>query len=176
MTKEQIVIGLSDALRVEINGLNKPDDRIYALNYRRQMEAELLRRLDEIDALRKENEELKAQNLLIRGDNADLLANADAHSFNLSNASADLFALRNENKTLTGLLHNFAKELLSLRKERENIKILLATVKTQLAWLANAKNYNDPAFDPAYIADAALDEINNASQMTKAKESEASHE
>jgi hypothetical protein len=59
MTKEQIVIGLSDALRVEINENNKPDDRVYALNYRRQMEAELLRRLDEADALRKENEELR---------------------------------------------------------------------------------------------------------------------
>jgi hypothetical protein len=46
---------------------------------------ELYRRLDEADALRKENEELKAQNLLIRGDNADLLANADAYSFSISN-------------------------------------------------------------------------------------------
>ena len=59
MTKEQVIIGLSDALRVEINHLNKPDDRIYALNYRQTMESELLRRLDEADALRKENEGLR---------------------------------------------------------------------------------------------------------------------
>ena len=59
MTKEQIIIGLSNALCVEINYLNKPDDRVYALNYRLQMEAELLRRLNEADALRKENEELR---------------------------------------------------------------------------------------------------------------------
>ena len=59
MTNEQVIIGLSAALRVEINHLNKPDDRVYALNYRRQVEAELLRRLYERDALRKENEELR---------------------------------------------------------------------------------------------------------------------
>lgn len=59
MTNEQVIIGLSDALRVEINHLNKPDDRIYGLNYRQTMESELLRRLVEADALRKENEELR---------------------------------------------------------------------------------------------------------------------
>ena len=59
MTKEQVIIGLSDALRVEINRSNKPDDRVYALNYRQAMESELLRRLVEADALRKENEELR---------------------------------------------------------------------------------------------------------------------
>ena len=59
MTKEQVIIGLSDALRVEINRSNKPDDRVYALNYRQAMESELLRRLNEADALRKENEALR---------------------------------------------------------------------------------------------------------------------
>ena len=61
---------------------------------------ELLRRLDEADALRKENEELKAQNLLIRGDNADLLANADAYSFNISNMHTKMLQLLEENAEL----------------------------------------------------------------------------
>ena len=61
---------------------------------------ELLRRLGEADALRKENEELKAQNLLIRGDNADLLANADAYSFNISNMHTKMLQLLEENKEL----------------------------------------------------------------------------
>ena len=77
MTKEQIIIGLSNALRVEINYLNKPDDRVYALNYRLQMEAELLRRLDEADALRKENEELREREKGLLKSYAELRVNAE---------------------------------------------------------------------------------------------------
>ena len=62
--------------------------------------AEINRRLVEADALRKENEELKAQNLLIRGDNADLLANADAYSFNISNMHTKMLQLLEENVEL----------------------------------------------------------------------------
>ena len=72
---------------------------------------------------------------------------------------SDLESLQKENKTLTELAHNFAKELTSLRKENENIKILLATARMQLAWLANEKNYYDPAFDPSSIAQMILEEL-----------------
>lgn len=61
-------------------------------------------------ALRKENEELKAQNLLIRGDNADLLANADAYSFNISNMHTKMLQLLEENE--------------ELRKDKERIDFL----------------------------------------------------
>lgn len=61
---------------------------------------EILRRLNEADALRKENEKLKAQNILIRGDSAELLAEADAYSFNLSNMNASIAELRKENEVL----------------------------------------------------------------------------
>ena len=63
-------------------------------------ESEVQRRLNERDVLRKENEELKAQNLLIRGDNADLLANADAYSFNISNMHTKMLQLLEENVEL----------------------------------------------------------------------------
>ena len=72
--------------------------------------AEINRRLVEADALRKENEELKAQNLLIRGDNADLLANADAYSFNISNMHTKMLQLLEENE--------------ELRKDKERIDFL----------------------------------------------------
>ena len=72
--------------------------------------AEINSRLVERDALRKENEELKAQNLLIRGDNADLLANADAYSFNISNMHTKMLQLLEENE--------------ELRKDKERIDFL----------------------------------------------------
>ena len=103
MTNEQVIIGLSDALRVEINHLNKPDDRIYALNYRQTMESELLRRLNEADALRKEN-------AVIRADNADLLAKQDAFVFVHNNMASGMDTLRKENE--------------ELRKDKERIDFL----------------------------------------------------
>ena len=54
---------------------------------------EILRRLNEADALRKEN-------AIIRGDNADLLSKQDAFVFTHNNMAADIDALRKENEEL----------------------------------------------------------------------------
>lgn len=64
---------------------------------------ELLRRLNEADALRKEN-------AIIRADNADLLAKQDAFVFVHNNMASDMDALRKENE--------------ELRKDKERIDFL----------------------------------------------------
>ena len=58
---------------------------------------ELLRRLNEADALRKEN-------AVIRADNADLLAKQDAFVFVHNNMASDMDTLRKENDELASAL------------------------------------------------------------------------
>ena len=63
---------------------------------------EILRRLNESDALRKEN-------AIIRGDNADLLSKQDAFVFTHNNMAADIDALRKENEELKEKIYFFAR-------------------------------------------------------------------
>ena len=63
---------------------------------------ELLRRLNEADALRKEN-------AVIRADNADLLAKQDAFVFVHNNMTSDMDALRKENEELKEKIYFFAR-------------------------------------------------------------------
>lgn len=69
---------------------------------------ELLRRLNEADALRKENAAL-------RGDNSDLLAKSDAFVFVHNNMAADMNALRKENEELACALEGIRMMLPSNR-------------------------------------------------------------
>jgi hypothetical protein len=100
MTKEALFEACITAVRAWPDARTVDEgDRLLKLykDTKAEILVRLASRLDDADALRKENEELKAQNLLIRGDNADLLAKADAYSFNLSNMNASIVELRKDN-------------------------------------------------------------------------------
>ena len=124
--------------------------------------AEINSRLVERDALRNENEELKAQNLLIRGDNADLLANADAYSFNISNMHTKMLQLLEENEELR-------KDAERYRFIRDNADTIAINSSLQYCDIFRSEGIEDGL-------DIAMKFESDYAASVKTKESEASHE